>query len=157
TFQNVTTRVSVGAFDLSGLNNGKIKSITAGPFKLQSPDPNGIVEMTAASAESTDMDLAAIVHVYNPDEYGRDGTGDLVWRQALRITSYRDIDIGLPGAKVTIGDFSMEGLRVRQPRHSFAPLIDAILAHPDQLQQIMDAATAGDSIIDLLSAASVGR
>ena len=102
---------------------------------MQSPSPDGLVNMTVASVEASDLDLGAMFHVYDPSQYAPDGTGDMIWRTILGHAAYRGVEMELPGAKFTVGDFSMDGFKVRQPKHSFAPLIDAAMAHPERFQQ----------------------
>jgi len=154
--EGVTNRISYENFEISDYRDGKTASITAGPIKLKTPSPDGLVDMTVAGIEATDIDLGAMIRVYDPAAYGSDGTGDLVWHQTLGHAAYKDVEMTLPGAKVAIGGFSMDAFRVRQPRHSFASFLDAVMAHPTMSQQEI-ADVARDGAVDLFSAFSIGR
>ncbi len=133
--QGQTSRISYGNVDLDGFVNGKLKSMKAGPIKLESPaPPNGLVNMSVDSVEGTDFDLGAIVHVYDPDAYVG-GVGDELWRTAVGHAAYRGMVMDVPGAKISIRDLTLDEMRVRQPRTSFAGLIDRMMFDPNSFQQ----------------------
>jgi len=144
--EGITTRISYQDFQLSGLKDGKTASITAGQIRMQSPSPDGLVNITVAGVEATDMDLGAMVHVYDPAQYGPDGAGDMIWRTIVGHAAYKGVEMELPGAKIALGDFSMDAFKARQPKHSFGPLLDKLVAHPEQSAHAMeDAAPARGS------------
>ena len=155
--EGVTTRIDYQNFEISDLHDGRTASITGGPIKMQSPSPDGLVNMTVAGVEATDMDLGAMIRVYDPSQYAGDGTGDMIWHTTLGHAAYKGVEMVLPGAKLAVGDFSMDDFKVRQPKHSFAPFLDAIIAHPDRPG--MEAATpeVREGLVDLMSAFSMGR
>jgi hypothetical protein len=155
--QGVTSRITFADIAFSGLHDGKMASISSGAMKLESPSPDPLVTMTSTSAESADVDLGAMFHVLDPAAYAG-GTGDLVWHQVLGHSSYKGTEVDLPGVSIAVGDLTMDGLKARQPKHGFAPFLDAIMAHPEKSDQAFGA-RAGDEggLIDCLSAFSIER
>jgi len=154
--QGVTSRVTYDNFEMSGLHDGKTDSITAGPIKLETPSPDGLVAISIASVEGSGIDMGAMIHVYNPAEYGSDGAGDLVWQPVLGHAAYKGIDMQLPGAKFAMDEFSADDFRMRQPKHSFAPFLDLAMTHPNLNDQDMDP-SAREAVIDMFSAFYLGR
>jgi len=53
--EGVTTRIDYQNFEIGGLEDGKTASITAGPIKMQSPSPDGLVTLTVAGVEASDV------------------------------------------------------------------------------------------------------
>ena len=149
-------RISYGTLEFSSFADGKIGSTSAGPLKLEAAlQPQGLMTMTIGGVETRDIDLGAFVHVYDPSEYVG-GAGDMIWRNAFGSAVYSDIRVAIPDAAFSIREARVEGIKLRQPRHSFAEFIDQAMIHPDQ----MDAANKDalvHQIVDMLSAGSVGR
>ena len=82
THEGVTSKVVYENFRIDDFADGKVGSFVAGPIRMESPTPDGLINMTIASIESRDTDLGAFVHVYSPDSYV-DGVGDMVWRDGI--------------------------------------------------------------------------
>ncbi len=123
----ITSRVSYEHFKIDGMENGKIASVRAGPLKMESPSPEGLVTMTVGSVESSNIDYGAFLHVYNPDEYAN-GVGDMVWHTALGVGAYHDIAMQVPGAEVAIRGITIEDFKLRQPQQNFTELFDTMIA-----------------------------
>lgn len=113
TYANVT---------LSNWADGKIASIKAGPIDAETPSGETLLAMRIASAESSDIDLGALVRVLDPATYAG-GKGDMVWHTALGRTTYSDMLVAVPGVSVRIAEIFNEDFRVRQPEGG----IDAFL------------------------------
>jgi hypothetical protein len=142
-------------FTISGMKDGRIASVAAGPLFLQTPAPEGLVSMNVGGIEAADMDLAAMVRVYDPAAYPG-GVGDMVWHPVLGRAAYHDVAMELPGAKVTIGGVALENFRMRQPKQSFGEFFDAILLNP-QMQGADLEGEARKQALNLLSAFGFGR
>ena len=155
--KGVNTRISYENLEFSGMQDGKTATLTVGPARMQSSAPDGPFDMTMARIEATDMDLAAMVHVYDAAEYGSDGAGDMIWRTVLGHAAYKGIEIHFPQATAALGDISIDGFKARQPKHSFTPLLDKVMSHPELADQAMSESAAREGIVDLLSAFSIGR
>src|SRR5262249_52929355 len=134
----------------------KTDSISAGPIKLETPSPDGLVAISIQSIEGTGIDTGAMMHVYNPAEYGGDGTGDLVWHPVLAHAAYKGVEMQLPGAKFAMDEFSADDFRMRQPKHNFAPFLDLAMTHPNLNDQDMDAG-AREALVDMMSSFYLGR
>ncbi len=156
TIEGITSRVSYENFDISDFHDGKTATVSAGPLKLESPSPDGLVDITIGSVAGSDIDAGAMMRAYDPSTYGPGGIGDMIWHQTLGHAAYKDITMQVPGVQLAIGEFSMDGLKVRQPTHSFAPLLDFAMAHPGMSQQEM-ADAAREEAVDLLSSIAMGR
>lgn len=111
--------VSFGA-----LADGKLDRVSAGPLSLASPATDPLAELSVGHAEAQGIDLDAFLHVCDPLRYVA-GIGDEKWQKAAERARYGDIALKMPGVQLTIGAIAMEGLELRQPAESFAPLIDA--------------------------------
>ena len=97
------------------------------------PRPDGLVNLTVASVEAerrgSRRDVPCLRSVANMPVTG---PATSIWRHDPRTCSYKGVEMELPGSKFAVGDFSMDGFKVRQPKHSFAPLLDAMMAHPER-------------------------
>lgn len=142
-------------FTLTGMKDGKIDSITAGPLSLQTPSPEGLVSMHVDGIEASGMDLSAMVRVYDPDAYAG-GVGDMTWHPVLAKASYRNVEMEMPGAKVSVAGVAMEDFRMRQPKESFAGFFDAILLNPQMAQSEMQG-LAKRHMLNMVSAFGIGR
>jgi hypothetical protein len=152
----VVSRISYGGLEIRDFHDGKTGLIATGPVHLNAPSPDGPVDITIGGMEGRDMDLAPLIRVYDPAAYGPGGVGDMVWHVIIPNVTYDKIAMNVPGEKVVIGRVSMDGLKVRQPKHSFAALLDATMAHPNSASQEMNDA-AREGLVDFLSAFSIGR
>ena len=153
--QDVTSRITYQNLKTEGIAGGKIAALTAGPLKLESPSPDGLVAMTIAGVETRDVDIGALVRVYDPDQYA-DGIGDEVWHTVLGRSAYHDITIEVPGAKIAIGETSLENLRARQPKRSFAEFFDTVMANPGAQPDNLNI-DAIRNAVGMISAFGVGR
>src|SRR5690606_27539666 len=105
-------------------SSGRLEHLRASPVEMRSPDTNPLVDIKISDIDTRSIDLNALLDVYDPLRYIA-GAGDLRWRPAIASTRYRDITFTLPGIELSLGSAALDGLRVRQPRESFAPLLDA--------------------------------
>ncbi len=148
TLQSVTTRTTYDQVKLDGWNGAKIRAISAGPLRTDSPAVDPLVTLAARSAETRDIDLDAFLAVYDPDRY-IGGVGDRVWHTAVGRAVYRDVAITHAGITLNIGGASLEDFKVRQPK---APPLEAPADQPP-----MTGAAAVLHQLELLSAYGVGR
>jgi hypothetical protein len=141
TVQGIQTQTTYNTVKVAGWRNGKVAAISAGPVKTESPSPNPLVTLSMDTTETRDVDLNALVAVYDPARY-TGGVGDGVWLQAIGHAAYHKVAIGIPGVTLTIGDTAVDGFRMRQAKAPplLAPAADdpsASLA--DQLLRRLDA------------------
>lgn len=125
--QGQTSRVKYGNVVFGALDDGKLESARAGPLTMQSPAAKPLAEIQVEQAEAKGVDLDALVHVFDPLRYIA-GSGDGEWRRAADEAWYRGITLTVASIQLAISSIEMEGVSVRQPSESFAPLIDAITA-----------------------------
>jgi hypothetical protein len=151
--EGVTSRISYENFTVDDWADGRIKSLRAGPLRMESPAPEGLINMAVAGVEAENMDLDAMVHVYDPDRYVG-GIGDQIWRSALGHAVYSDIAIDGPGVKMTIGGITLEDMKVRQPRQSFAAFFDQAMVDPGRMENDPESTRQA---IAMLSAFGIGR
>lgn len=114
---------------IDGWADGKIASVTSGPLLIETSTPEGPLTMSVASTSGRDFDFAAMLRVYDPDQYVG-GVGDGIWRTAAANFEYNDIRFDGPGAKVTFATVGMENFRIRQPERSFAEFLDQAMLDP---------------------------
>lgn len=155
TFEGQKSRISYQNIVMGHLAEGKIDGIRAGPLKVQSPAADPLTELQIAQVDARAIDLDAFLHVYDPLRYVA-GTGDGVWRRAIDQASYSDVAMTLPGVRLTIDAVTTENLLVRQPKESFAPLIDALMSERNLPPAASDA-LASRYLGRLLSAFGAGR
>jgi hypothetical protein len=139
TVESTTTYTQVR---LTDWGDGKIALLQSGPLDAQSPANDPLVSTSVASSETHDLDLGAILHALDPDEYVN-GAGDMAWRQAMGSAAYHGVTIKIPSVALTIGDATLEGVRLRQTRQPPAwtspgaavpsELPDALLASLEEL------------------------
>ena len=151
--EGVTSRASYGQIVIEGWADGKIASIKAGPLKTETPAEEPLTAIAVATAESRDIDLDAMLALYDPERYVG-GVGDLVWRTTVGKATYRDIVAAIPGVGLTIAEASIADFKVRQPKGGIGILlrIDA----PGAGVPADDPAAAA-SALGLLSAYGVGK
>lgn len=155
THEGVTSRVVYRDFDIEGMADGKIARFDTGAVSMDSPTPDGLVKMTMSSIESRDTDLAAFVHVYDPDAYVN-GVGDMVWRNALAYAAYNDIVMQVPGASINIGNVVVEDFKLRQPPESFVGFFDDMIARPNMPDALAER-MAMRALPSMFASFSVGR
>ena len=129
TFEGQTSRSSYGAMELTNMSKGVIDRVSMGPFKQESPAPDGLVTLRADKLEALKMDLNALVDVFDADRYVG-GVGDRTWRTAIALESYTNLSADIPGGSLRVGSVELENLKLRQPPKSFTPLFDRLLANP---------------------------
>jgi hypothetical protein len=155
THEGVTSKVVYDDFRIDGFADGKVASFVAGPIRMESPTPDGLINLTIASIESRDTDLGAFVHVYDPQSYVN-GVGDMVWRDGLAYAAYNDIVMDVPGAKLGIGSIVLEDFRLRQPPESFVDFFDELILHPNMPDALAER-LAKRALPAMFSAFSIGR
>ncbi|MBB5751103.1 hypothetical protein [Prosthecomicrobium pneumaticum] len=124
------SRSSYGTYELRGLADGKINTVTVGPIVSDMPSPEGIIKMRADRIEGSGYDLDAIVHLLDPDRYAG-GVGDMQWRIVVGHEAIRNLVYEFPGGSARIGLIAGEAERVRQPPRSFTGLFDALINRQD--------------------------
>ena len=129
TFEGQTSRSSYGAMQLTNMSKGVVESMTMGPFKQESPSPDGLVTMHADKLQALKMDLNALVDVFDADRYVG-GVGDRKWRTAIGLESYTNLQADIPGGSFRVGQIEAESVKLRQPPQSFTILFDRLLANP---------------------------
>jgi len=130
THQGVTSSVVYRNFRVEGFADGRVASFAAGPIAMESPTPDGLINISIGSIESRDTDLGAFVHVYDPASYAN-GAGDMAWRNAMGHAAYNDVVVAVPGAKINVGSITIDDFRLRQPPVSFANFFDEVMVHPN--------------------------
>lgn len=116
-------------FSIDGWADGKFSSATTGPIKFAAPNSHDPVVMTIAGSALKDVDYAAMLRLYDPDQYV-DGVGDGIWRTVMGLIEYKDIVIDTPDARVGFGAVSAENFRARQPERSIAEFLDEAMLNP---------------------------
>ena len=149
---DIESRVTYRNVSLGAMDNGRIAAISAGPLRSESPSEPPLITIDVAHVDAADMDVGALLHALDRDRYA-DGIGDEIWRSAVRSTTYRDIVIAAPGARLTVDTVDVADIRVRQPRRAFGPMLD--LTGLGLIGE--DSPASADSAIDLASAFSLGH
>ncbi len=149
----LTSRISYGNVAVERWAEGKIKRVSAGPLTMETPSPLPLVAMSVNRVVSRDVDLEALIHVYDPDNYAG-GIGDKAWRPAVASVDYGKTVIDMFGANLAVGGVSIRDIKVRQPEHGFAALFDAAAVNLTTHGSDPAAATRA---LDLAGAFSVGR
>jgi hypothetical protein len=108
--------------------DGKVASMRMGPMDATFTGENGEpVSFQIGGVETRDTDLDAIVRVYDPSRYVN-GVGDQVWRTVVGLATYHDFTIASADFNMTMGAWTMENLKMRQPKESFTPALDKVAA-----------------------------
>ncbi len=148
--------ITYEGLELAGVANGRIESMTTGPVSMSAPYARDeVVSYVIDGITTTGFDINALVHVFDPDQYVG-GRGDREWRQVLAEGRYGNLQMDIPGASFRMGSFTVEDMKMRQSRESFAPLLDQLMANPDMPPSQADALFQRH-IVDLMSAFSIGR
>ena len=142
-------------FEIEDMADGRIARFDTGAVMMESPTPDGLIKTTIGSIESRDTDLAAFVHVYDPNVYAN-GVGDMVWRNALAYAAYNDITVQVPGARVHVGSVVAEDFKLRQPPESFVGFFDDMIARPNMPDALAER-LAMRAIPAMFASFSVGR
>lgn len=115
TYQNVS---------VVGWRNGRIAQTTAGPMKSVSPAKTPLATLTAATAETRNIDLGALLAVVDPAQY-QNGAGDGAWRPIVGHSALHGVTLAVPGVSFTAADVATDGMRLRQaktpPSYAAAP------------------------------------
>ncbi len=151
----LTSSITYDNMVVTNVGDGKIESMDTGRITMTAPVPGAVVSYTIDAIKTRGFNIDTLVHVFDPDQYAG-GRGDLEWRTALAEGSYENLRISVPGASVAMGRFYMEDIQLRQPRNSFAPLLDTITANPNLPAREMDELVQ-KHMLDLVSAISLGR
>jgi hypothetical protein len=152
----LNNRITYKNFTIDGMKDGKIASVSAGPLSLQTPSPEGLVDMRVAAIEATGMDLGAMIRVYDPSAYAG-GVGDMVWHPVLAKASYRNVEMELPGARVAIDGIAMDDFRMRQPKESFGSFFDTIMLNPQMSESELNQPAIKKQILNMFAAFGIGR
>ena len=115
---------------IDGWADGKVASTTTGLVKFTATTPQGPFTMSIAEAEAREMDYAAVMRVYDPDQYVG-GVGDQIWRPAMAFFEYRDLVFESQDGKFSIDAVTAENIQVRQPERSFAEFFDKAMLNPN--------------------------
>ncbi|MEQ8695753.1 MAG: hypothetical protein RLT05_04240 [Bauldia litoralis] len=136
TIEDIESRIVYEHLRLDDFANGRLASMRAGPLRLESPSPQGLVTTTIGSVEGSGLDLAAFVRVYDPDAY-QNGVGDMAWQDGIDLVAYHDIQMEVPGGRFSIDGIAVENTRVRQPPIPFASFLDAVMLDPNMPPELM--------------------
>ncbi|MGV8839745.1 MAG: hypothetical protein ACWA6X_05520 [Bauldia sp.] len=138
-----------------GVAEGRIASVTVGPYFVESPSPDGLFRISIASAQSSEIDLNAITHVFDDANYAN-GAGDLEWRTLLGHSSYTGIIAEAPDLQVRIRSITLDDFNLRQPDQPVGALIDMLLVGTD-LPPIEVEETIGDRMLDFFTPYEIGH
>jgi hypothetical protein len=179
TLGNATSRVTYNDVALAKLDGGKIATLSAGLLVTESPipdkvNPKPLVTVRATRADAKDIDLAALLRIYDPPPQGGQRTfqpavGNVTYRGAVIQLAPRDNLSAPPGAPagtagaaaatgaavtINLGTIALDDLRVRPPERNLSDDIDRSVSKP-----FTDEALSGDpgGMLNLLSAYSVGH
>lgn len=132
-----------------GVDEGRIASVTTGPYFIESPSPDGLFRISIASAQSSEIDLNAITEVFGDANFAN-GVGDLRWRTLIGHSSYTGIVAEAPDLQLRIRGITLDGLNLRQPEQPVGALIDMLLVGTD-LPPIEVEEMIGDRILDFFT------
>jgi hypothetical protein len=136
TREDETSAITYRNVEFGALAEGKLEHAAAAPLAVTSPADAPLAELTIARAEARGIDLDAFLAVADPLHYIT-GRGDGMWREAVDQISYTDLTLTIPTVRLTLSSIAVEGLRLRQPEESFAPLIDAMTSDRMRSQSAM--------------------
>ncbi len=153
--QGITSVVTYENFLVGQIADGKLDVTSAGPVTAEAPEGEGLMKFSIASIESRDIDIGAIAHVLDPDQY-QNGVGDQVWHTVLGLARYRDFVVEGPGTRVRFSDVTVEDFRMRQPASSFIEFFDTAMSNPDMSEEEM-AQLSQTYLPDIMSSMSLGR
>jgi hypothetical protein len=157
---NTSSRVTYNDVTLTRLDGGKIASLTAGPLITESPvadkaNPKPLVTVRVARAEARDLDLAALLKVYDVAPPGTTRN----WQPAVANATYRDavIDVAPRDSKpssitIKLGTISLDDFKVRPGERSVADDLDRAILMPFE-----DGSGDPAGMLNILSAYSVGK
>ncbi len=154
TFQGQASHATYGTFELANMGKGLIERVTMGPFKQESPSPDGLMVMRADKLEARKMDLNAVVDVFDAERYAG-GVGDRTWRTALALESYTNLSMEIPGGNFRVGQVELENLKLRQPERPFSAFFDQLLANP-QMGEAEATPLVADYLPQVLYAFGIG-
>ncbi|HWJ76214.1 MAG TPA: hypothetical protein VNX29_23875 [Kaistia sp.] len=141
TFEGQTSHATYGGFELANMSKGMVERMSMGPFKQESPSPDGLLTMRADKLEALKVDLNAVVDVFDADRYVG-GVGDRKWRTALALETYTNFSMEIPGGQFRVGSVELEKLNLRQPPQSFSSFFDELLANPSMDEAALGKLTA---------------
>ena len=134
-------------------SNGKIGSMTSGPIVASFTDDSGTTGgVKVGGFESHNLDMDAALRVYDASRYVN-GAGDGVWHQVLGDVTYHDMSVTGDNFNFSLGTWTMQDMKMRQPAHSFTPALDVAAASGDS-----DLGPDGvHALFDMWSAYSLGK
>lgn len=112
---------------IAGMSEGIFGRISAGPIDMHMISPDGTFDVGVQSASSDRIDLGALAHVFDPDEYvdGQDGGS---WRSVLSNIVYSGISGSGPGGlNFGLDEMALEDLKGRQLEEPFTQTWDQLL------------------------------
>jgi hypothetical protein len=125
TLSGIETQTTYQQVVAQGIQNGRIAAVTAGAMRTDSPTSKPgadgatplppLVTMTAASAETRDIDLNAMLAVYDPARYVN-GAGDGVWRTTVGHAAYTKVAVDVIGIAISIDSIAFDNFSLRQPK-----------------------------------------
>lgn len=125
TLSGIETQTTYQQVVAQGIQNGRIAAVTSGAMRTDSPvskpGTDGetplppLVTMTAAGAETRNIDLNAMLAVYDPARYAN-GAGDGVWRTTVGHAAYDKVAVDVIGIGISIDSIAFDNFSLRQPR-----------------------------------------
>ena len=148
------TSFSYSGFTIDNWSNGKVAAMTMGAMSIDfiDQDNGSPVRMQLGGFEARDTDIDAFLRVYDPARY-QNGVGDMVWRPAIGLARYHDMTIASADFDVTLGEWGIENLKMRQPKRPFTAALEQLVASGDK-----DLTPEGArALFDMYSAFSLGK
>jgi hypothetical protein len=148
-----STEISYEAFELSGLADGRVASITSGVARQVAQTPEGPLVSVIQRAESQTTDFGAMLRLldpYNPPQ------GDEGWQTIVPLVAYRGVAWAQGETKVAIDEMSMENFRMRRPPPGYAAAVRRLFEE----KEIPEGETetfAAHLAIDFLESFALGR
>ncbi len=148
-----STEISYEAFEISGLADGRVASITNGVARQVAQTPEGPLVSVIQRSESRETDFGAMLRLldpYNPPE------GDDGWQTIVPLVAYGGVAWAQGETKVAIDDMSMENFRMRKPPPGYAATAKRFLDGeeiPEGEQELL----LGHLAIDFLESFALGR
>lgn len=139
---------------VTGLADGRIASISAGPLVLESPWPDSLLTITVQTIESQNIDFNAIVNAFEADRYVN-GIGNGQWMTLVGQTAYRNIQVDAPGLQMRIRAIEADDFSLRQADRPVEAMFETILLGTEgALQPVVPGV---DFVVDALMSYSIGR
>ncbi len=143
TFEGVRSRTAYTGVAIDGWQGNRIARTSAKSLTSEAPSPSPFITLSAADAETRDIDLAALLDAVDPT--AKPGAP---WRTAVGHIEESDFTIGVGKLSARVGKISLDNLGIRPPQAS--PSEPANAAPPSPLDAALGA-------LDALSGYRVGR